>query len=154
MPHRVIVMDRLRTPPVTGHLTGETRKGGDAMNALFDQMPEDTVMCLTLVATPQDVLEAHLNHLARKAVGETLASEQTRQDVQQARGLIGSAHKLYRGALAFYLRGRDLAQLDTSGLQLVNVMQIGRAAGRDRVVQELEITGVPCYLKKKNKNTE
>src|SRR3546814_7675581 len=104
MPHRVIVMDRLRTPPVTGHLTGETRKGGDAMNALFDQMPEDTVMCLTLVATPQDVLEAHLNHLARKAVGETLASEQTRQDVQQARGLIGSAHKLYRGALAFYDR--------------------------------------------------
>ncbi|NQB59768.1 TraC family protein, partial [Pseudomonas aeruginosa] len=84
MPHRVIVMDRLRTPPATGHLTGETRKGGDAMNALFDQMPEDTVMCLTLVATPQDVLEAHLNHLARKAVGETLASEQTRQDVQQA----------------------------------------------------------------------
>lgn len=122
MPHRVIVMDRLRTPPVTGHLTGETRKGGDAMNALFDQMPEDTVMCLTLVATPQDVLEAHLNHLARKAVGETLASEQTRQDVQQARGVIGSAHKLYRGALAFYLRGRDLAQLDARGLQLVNVM--------------------------------
>ncbi|TQF87342.1 conjugative transfer ATPase, partial [Pseudomonas aeruginosa] len=111
----------LRTPPATGHLTGETRKGGDAMNALFDQMPEDTVMCLTLVATPQDVLEAHLNHLARKAVGETLASEQTRQDVQQARGLIGSAHKLYRGALAFYLRGRDLAQLDARGLQLVNV---------------------------------
>ena len=53
MPHRVIVMDRLRTPPVTGHLTGETRKGGDAMNVLFDQMPEDTVMCLTLVATPR-----------------------------------------------------------------------------------------------------
>src|SRR3546814_1563933 len=70
MPHRVIVMDRLRTPPVTGHLTGETRKGGDAMNALFDQMPEDTVMCLTLDSSPQDVLEAHLNHLARKAVGQ------------------------------------------------------------------------------------
>jgi hypothetical protein len=85
-------------------------------------MPEDTVMCLTLVATPQDVLEAHLNHLSKKSVGETLASEQTRQDVQEARGLIGSAHKLYRGALAFYLRGRDLAQLDARGLQLVNVM--------------------------------
>ena len=42
--------------------------------------------------------------------------------MQEARGLIGSAHKLYRGALAFYLRGRDLAQLDARGLQLVNVM--------------------------------
>ena len=144
MPHRVIVMDRLRTPPVTGHLTGETRKGGDAMNALFDQMPEDTVMCLTLVATPQDVLEAHLNHLARKAVGETLASEQTRQDVQQARGLIGSAHKLYRGALAFYLRGRDLTQLDARGLQLVNVML---NAGLQPVREEDEVAPLNSYLR-------
>jgi len=144
MPHRVIVMDRLRTPPATGHLTGETRKGGDAMNALFDQMPEDTVMCLTVVATPQDVLEAHLNHLARKAVGETLASEQARQDVQQARGLIGSAHKLYRGALAFYLRGRDLEQLDARSLQLVNVML---NAGLQPVREEDEVAPLNSYLR-------
>ncbi len=105
MPHRVLITDRLRMPPGTGHLTGETRKG-DAINTLFDQMPEDTLMCLTMVATPQDVLEADLNYLAKKAVGETLASEQTLKDVHEARSLIGSAHKLYRGTLAFYLRGR------------------------------------------------
>ncbi|AKU14347.1 conjugative transfer ATPase [Aromatoleum toluolicum] len=144
LPHRVIVMDRLRMPPPTGHLTGETRKGGDAVNALFDQMPEDTVMCLTLVATPQDVLEAYLNHLSRKSVGETLASEQTRQDVQQARSLIGSAHKLYRGALAFYLRGRDLAQLDARGLQLVNVML---NAGLQPVREEDEVAPLNSYLR-------
>lgn len=144
MPHRVIVLDRLRTPPQTGHITGETHKGGDACNALFDQMPEDTVMCLTLVATPQDVLEAHLNHLSKKAVGETLASEQTRQDVQQARGLIGSAHKLYRGALAFYLRGRDQAELDARGLQLVNVML---NAGLQPVREEDEVAPLNSYLR-------
>ena len=54
------------------------------INTLFDQMPEDTMLCLTLVATPQDVLESHLNHLAKKAVGETTASEQTPADVQEA----------------------------------------------------------------------
>jgi conjugative transfer ATPase len=144
MPHRLIVMDRLRMPPPTGHITGETRKGGDAVNALFDQMPEDTVMCLTLVATPQDVLEAYLNHLSRKSVGETLASEQTRQDVQQARSLIGSAHKLYRGALAFYLRGRDLAQLDARGLQLANVML---NAGLQPVREEDEVAPLNSYLR-------
>ena len=144
LPHRVIVMDRLRMPPSTGHITGETRKGGDAVNALFDQMPEDTVMCLTVVATPQDVLEAHLNHLSKKSVGETLASEQTRRDVQEARGLIGSAHKLYRGALAFYLRGRDLAQLDARGLQLVNVML---NAGLQPVREEDEVAPLNSYLR-------
>lgn len=144
MPHRVIVLDRLRTPPTTGHLTGETRKGGNAFNALFDQMPEDTVMCLTLVATPQDVLEAHLNYLGKKAVGETLASEQTRQDVQQARALIGNAHKLYRGALAFYLRGRDLAELDARGLQLANVML---NAGLQPVREDDEVAPLNTYLR-------
>ena len=144
MPHRVIALDRLRTPPTTGHLTGETRKGGNAFNALFDQMPEDTVMCLTLVATPQDVLEAHLNYLGKKAVGETLASEQTRQDVQQARALIGNAHKLYRGALAFYLRGRDLAELDARGLQLANVML---NAGLQPVREDDEVAPLNTYLR-------
>jgi len=143
MPHRVMVTDRLRTPPGTGHLTGETRKG-DAINTLFDQMPEDTTMCLTLVITPQDTLEAHLNHLAKKAVGETLASEQTLKDVQQARSLIGSSHKLYRGSLAFYLRGRDEAELDQRGLQLANVML---NAGLQPVREADEVAPLNSYLR-------
>ncbi len=144
LPHRTVVVDRLRTPPNTGHITGETRKGGDAINALMDQMPEDTVMCLTMVVTPQDILEAHLNHLAKKAVGETLASEQALKDVQQARGLIGSAHKLYRASLAFYLRGQDVADLDTRGLQLGNVLL---NAGLQPVREEDEVAPLNSYLR-------
>ncbi|CAB3647775.1 conjugative transfer ATPase [Achromobacter pestifer] len=144
LPHRAIAVDRLRMPPSTGHVTGETRKGGDAINALFDQMPEDTVLCLTLVATPQDILEAHLNHLARKAVGETLASEQARHDVEQARGLIGSAHKLYRGALTFYLRGRDQAELEARGLQLGNILL---NAGLQPVREDDEVAPLNTFLR-------
>ena len=64
--------------------------------------------------------------------------------MQQARGLIGSAHKLYRGALAFYLRGRDLAQLDARGLQLVNVML---NAGLQPVREEDEVAPLNSYLR-------
>ncbi len=143
LPHRVLITDRLRMPPGTGHLTGETRKG-DAINTLFDQMPEDTTLCLTMVATPQDVLEADLNHLAKKAVGETLASEQTLKDVHEARSLIGSAHKLYRGTLAFYLRGRDEAELDRRGLDLANVML---NAGLQPVREDDEVAPLNSYLR-------
>ena len=143
LPHRAIAVDRLRSPPSIGHVTGETRKG-EAINALFDQLPEDTIQCLTLVITPQDVLEAQLNHLGRKAVGDTLASEQARADVQQARSLIGSAHKLYRGALTFYLRGRDQAELDARGLQLSNVLL---GAGLQPVREEDEVAPLNTYLR-------
>ncbi|WDG40849.1 conjugative transfer ATPase [Pseudomonas synxantha] len=144
MPHRVVVLDRLRSPPATGHLTGETSRGGDATNALFDQMPEGTILCITLVITPQDMLEAHLNHLASKSVGDTLASEQTREDVQRARSHIGSAHKLYRGAVAFYLRGKDIEQLDERTLQLHNVML---NAGLQPVREEHEVAPLNSYLR-------
>ncbi|MFG1304665.1 conjugative transfer ATPase [Xanthobacter autotrophicus] len=144
LPHRAIVLDRLRMPPLAGHVTGETRKGGDAINTLMDQMPEGTIMCLTLVAIPQDTLEAHLNQLAKKAVGETLASEQALRDVQQARGLIGGSHKLYRGTVAFYLRGRDLADLDARGLQLGNVLL---NAGLQPVREEDEVAPLNSYLR-------
>ena len=143
-PHRVVVLDRLRVPPSTGHVTGETRKGGDAINALFDQMPEDTVMCITLVVTPQDTLEAHLNHMSRKSVGETLASEQTRQDVEQARTIIGRAHKLYRASVAFYLRGRDHAELEARSLHLANVML---NAGLQPVRDDDEVAPLNSYLR-------
>ncbi len=131
-------------PPKIGHLTGEVSKGGDAINALFDQMPDDTVMCLTLVVTPQDTLEDHLNYLARKSVGDTLAFEQARADVKEARSLIGSSHKLYRGSLVFYLRGRDQAELDARDLQLCNVML---GSGLLPVRDEDEVAPLNSYLR-------
>lgn len=144
MPHRVLLVDRLRKAPTIGHLTGEGRHSGDAINAAFDHMPEGTVLCLTLVVTPQDTLEAHLNYLSKKSVGETLDSEQTRHDVQQARSLIGSAHKLYRGSIAVYLRGHDLADLERRTGQAANVLL---SAGLQPVREGDEVGPLNSYLR-------
>lgn len=144
VPHRVVTLDRLRNPPAIGHLTGETRSGGDALNTLFDQAPEGTVLCITLVVTPQDSLEGHLNHLARKSVGDTIASEQTRHDLQQARSFIGQAHKLYRGAVAFFVRGNDDTQLEAHTRQLINVML---SAGLQPVRDQDEVGPLNSYLR-------
>lgn len=82
-------------------------------------------------ATPQDVLESDLNHLAKKAVGETLASEQTLKDVHEARSLIGSARKLYQGHAGVLPARARRAELDRRGSESgLNVMlNAGLAAG-------------------------
>jgi conjugative transfer ATPase len=144
MPHRVVMLDRLREPPKTGHLTGETRKGGDALNALFDKMPEDTILCITLVITPQDTLESHLEQLSRKAVGDTQASILTREDVQTARQLLGRKHKLYRGSVAFFLRGNDKTQLQERSLQLSNALL---GAGMAPVEPRDEVAPLNSYIR-------
>jgi len=144
MPHRVVMLDRLREPPKTGHITGETRKGGDALNALFDKMPEDTILCITLVITPQDTLESHLEQLSRKAVGDTQASILTREDVETARQLLGRKHKLYRGSVAFFLRGKDKSQLQQRSLQLSNALL---GAGMAPVEPRDEVAPLNSYIR-------
>lgn len=143
-PHRVVTVDRLRSAPTIGHLTGERRTGGDAINTVFDSCPEGTVMCLTLVITPQDILEANFHRLDKKSIGGTVDSEQTRKDLAQVRPILGSAHKLYRAAIAFYLRGDTLAQLDDRTGALANVLF---NAGLQPVRDEDDVAPCNSYLR-------
>lgn len=143
-PHRVVTVDRLRSPPSIGHLTGERRTGGDAVNTVFDSCPEGTVMCITLVVTPQDLLEADFNRLDKKSVGGTVDSEQTRKDLHQVRSILGSAHKLYRAAIAFYVKGNTLSQLEERASALANVLF---SAGLQPVRDEDEVAPCDSYLR-------
>jgi len=121
MPHGIVVVDRLRRAPKIGHTTGEVAKG-DSLSALFDRIPESTVMVLTMVVRPQDILEDHLNRLSKKAIGENTASSQTREDVEVAHSLIGRSHKLYRSTVAFFIRGRNETELHERHVALANVL--------------------------------
>ncbi|AZC24801.1 conjugative transfer ATPase [Pseudomonas sessilinigenes] len=142
-PHRVVMLDRLKNPPKTGHLTGEIRQA-DALNALFDRLPENTTLCITMVPTPQDLLEGHLEQLSKKAVGDTQASLHTRQDVETARTILGRKHKLYRASVAFFLSGKDRFELDQRSTQLCNVLQ---AAGMHPVMPQDEVAPLNSYLR-------
>ncbi|TRC64355.1 conjugative transfer ATPase, partial [Mannheimia haemolytica] len=56
-PHEVVVVNNLRKQPEVGLMTGEITRGRN-INALFDLLPESTIMAITIVIHPQDKLEA------------------------------------------------------------------------------------------------
>jgi len=119
MPHCVVPVEELRTPPKVGHLTGELPRGDSAArNALFDHLPEGTVACLTIVATPQEPLESHINTLRQKAIGDSVLAASVRSDCDKARDMLSESHKLYQGSLVFFVKGNTEAELDTRLLQL------------------------------------
>ncbi|ECG5099729.1 conjugative transfer ATPase [Salmonella enterica subsp. enterica] len=120
-PHKVMVVDRLRKAPQIGHITGETRKG-DGINALFDLLPESTVMSLTLVVHPQDLLETHLNRLSDRAIGENVESEYTKSDCREVKTWLKDGHKMYRSSLAFYLSAEDIPTLNRQSRELNSVL--------------------------------
>ncbi|WOD27662.1 conjugative transfer ATPase [Alloalcanivorax xenomutans] len=124
LPHRAIPVEAMRRAPDVGHLTGEMpRAGGQAFNALMDVLPEDTEMVLTIVATPQDVLEDHINTLHGKAHGDSVHATAVREDCQTARAMLNQNHKLYRSSLVFYVRGHNETDLEQRTLTLITQLQ-------------------------------
>lgn len=142
-PHKVVVVDRLRKAPQIGHLTGENRKG-DAVNALFDLLPESTVMSLTMVVHPQDLLEAHLNRLSDRAIGENVESEYTKSDCREVKTWLKDGHKMYRSSLAFYLSAEDIPTLNRQSRELNSVLL---NSGLVPVQDSDEVASLASYLR-------
>lgn len=128
--HKAVPVERLRRAPQTGHLTGEVKRG-ENINTLMDLMPEGTMIAMTLIVQPQDVLEEEFSRLSRNAMGENIESTRAREDAHKAREYLGERHKLYRAALTFLIKASDIETLDkryldlsskllNSGLQPVN----------------------------------
>ncbi|NDL64261.1 conjugative transfer ATPase [Enterobacteriales bacterium SAP-6] len=115
--HKAVPVERLRRAPQTGHLTGEVRRG-ENINTLMDLMPEGTMIAMTLVVQPQDVLEEEFNRLGRNAMGENIESTRAREDAHKAREYLGERHKLYRAALTFLIKAPDLDALDRRYLDI------------------------------------
>lgn len=117
MPHRAVSVERLTSPPGPGCLSGEKERG-EHINALMDMMPPGTLVCLTLLVQPQNVLEEEFKQQGKKSLGDNLDSEMARDQVEEALGWLKQKHKLYRGAMTFIIRAPDLNTLDRYQLSL------------------------------------
>ena len=144
-PQCCVVVEEMRRAPVVGHLTGEVRRSdGQASNALMDKLPEGTEAVLTIVATPQEPLEDHINRLHSKAVGDSVLARQVREDCETARRYLGQNHKLYQSTLAFYLMGDDEQDLQQRSMELATqLLQVNLSP----VDPEDEVAGLNTYLR-------
>jgi len=141
--HRAVPVARLRTPPSTGHLTGEVRRG-DNINAIMDLLPEGTVLTMTLVIQPQDKLEENFARLSRDSMGENVDSLRAREDAATARTYLGNKHKLYRAAITLLIKARDLSSLDKRYLDLSSKLL---NCGLEPVNPEHDIGPLSTYMR-------
>ncbi|MDP8185323.1 conjugative transfer ATPase [Phocoenobacter skyensis] len=142
-PHEVVVVDNIRKKPSIGHLTGEVTRGRN-INALFDLLPESTTMVITTVITPQDKLEAHLETLSNRAIGENYESIYLKQDVKTVMEYLKDKHKLYPCSIAFYLRAENETVLKKRSRELRTVLLSNNLVP---VKDESEIGPLNAYLR-------
>lgn len=143
MPHEVVVIDSLRRAPEIGHLTGEVKRG-DNINALFDLLPEGTVMVMTVVIYPQDLLENHIQSIRDGALGDNTDSVYAKKDCDRVQEFLKEKHKMYQSSLVFYLKANNKEELIRKSRKLRTTLQ---STGLIAVKEGNEIAPLSSYLR-------
>lgn len=149
LPHRCIRVHKLRRTPKIGQIAGEvgsTSPDGDSTgkaSSMMDKMPPGTVIATTIIVTPQDEVQGHINKIQDKAKGESVDATMTKADCDIAKGLMGNKHKLYRAMMCVYIRGEDTKDLRKKSNQVSTMLLTNQLSP---VREEDEALGLDAYI--------
>ena len=93
----------------------------------MDQMPENTVLAMTIVFQPQDLVAEHVGRIQDASVGNQTDAMLAAEEAADVKIKMGHGDKLYPAELAFFVRGQDTADLRKQ---------------RNRVVAQLVANGI------------
>jgi conjugative transfer ATPase len=105
--HRAAALRELRRAPALGVFTLE-RRMGDHVFALFDRLPEDTVLSLTLTLRPQDQVREHLLRIERASFGDHAQARLAAEESKAAQTAIAQGNKLFPLQTVLCVRGRNV----------------------------------------------
>ena len=143
LPHSVVTVEHLRRAPEIGHLTAERARGEQAF-ALFDRLPEHTVLAMTITVKAQHTVRNHVASVKRAAVGDSAEARLTHEDAEAAERQMASGDKLYPVDLAFYQRGDDLADLNRRTNRLIAILL---ANGLQAITSHADLLLQDSYLR-------
>lgn len=143
LPHTLVTVQGLRRAPDIGHFTAE-RHAGDQIFTLFDRLPEQTIMVLTLTVQRQDSIRNHITQIKHAAVGDTAEAAITLEDAEQVEREMAQGHKLYPLSMAFYLRGDSHKALRTK-VNRLNALLLPN--GLQPITQEADLLTLDSYIR-------
>ena len=150
MPHRAITVDALRRKPLPGHFTGE-RQVGDNLYALFDKLPEGSILSLCLTLQPQDLVENHVVQVLNSAKGETAEAMAAEQDAKEALKWMSHGDYLLPTVITLFTRGDSLADLQNKTNE-VNALLL--ANGLHPIREKDELLPLDTYIRQLPMNYE
>lgn len=143
LPHTVVTVQSVRRAPAIGHFTAE-HLAGDQVYALFDRLPEHTIMALTVTLKPQDTTRNHIAQIKRASVGDSAEAAITREEAEQVEREMAQGNKLYPVSLAFYVRGHTHKALRHNVNRLHALLLPN---GLQPITQEADLLALDSYLR-------
>lgn len=144
LPHKAVFLQNMISPPAIGALTHEMQKQDSKLFALFDRLPEHTILAMTITILPQDTMRSHLLELEKAAFGDYAEARLAAEDARLAQIAVARGNKLFSLQLAFLLRGEDKADLRRK-TNLVNTSMRGNKL--NPILEAHDLSPLDGYLR-------
>lgn len=122
VPHRLISLQAIDTPPITGVLTAEQDSPHGRTAAMWDQLPKGCVFVTTVVALPQSQVKLHCNKIIKAGGQGSPESRQSTAQAEKTLNNIAAGDYLMPTFSGLYVRGETDAELNRNTQQAINVL--------------------------------
>lgn len=144
MPHKVLTVQSLSADPAIGHFSAERKRGtDDKVFHLIDQLPEGSILSMSIVMQAQSEAELHLKQIHDSAVGGHALALKVKGEVETAQKAIADGDYLLSMVMAVYIRGVDSNELRERESQ-TEVLLNGNGF---KVITDDELYPVDAYLR-------
>lgn len=140
---RAIALQSIRQQPQVGHFTAE-RQIAEKQLARFDRLPVGTMMCATIVVTPQDSMKDRLNTIQAGSRAQTPEAKYTFDETEEVLDRMAQRDKLFPFFLSVIVRGESESELRTNA----SIVQSSLSnAGLKFIEPRHELTGCDVFLR-------
>ena len=143
LPHKTVMVQGLKRIPEVG-LFGAERDTGHGISAVFDNVPEGTVLAITIVVKAQDEVRNHLARVQKGAVGDYAEAQLAAEDAKKAVMEMAKFNKLFPVQMALFVRGDDEADLRFN-INAVNSLLL--ANNIQPILERDDITPLDSYIR-------
>ena len=147
-PHRLISLQAIDTPPITGVLTAEQDTAHGKTASLWDRLPKGSIFVTTLVAQAQSQIKTHCDNIIEAAGQGSSEATQSSAQAHAAKDSIAAGRYLYPAfsglVCARSRRGGTGAQHPT-GAERVDQLPVQSGAAAFRSDRHGQLPALPAH---------
>jgi conjugative transfer ATPase len=144
MPHKVMTIQSLTANPAIGHFSAERQKAtDDKVFNLIDHLPEGSRLSMSIVFQAPSEVELHLKTIHDSAVGRHALAMKVKTEVETAFEEIANGNYLLPVAMALYLKGETLENLQEKEAQAEVLLN----SNGFKVITDDELFPIDAYLR-------
>jgi len=144
VPHRLIPLQGIDTPPIAGVLTAEQESPAGKTASMWDQLPKGCIFVTTIVALPQSRVKQHCNQIIKAGGQGSPEARQSSAQAEQALDNIAAGQSLLPAFSGVYVHGETESDLNRNTQKAINVLT---AFQFNPVIPRYDPTAVDNYIR-------